>query len=31
VGYKESKIGPCGGIKPLQNGKELNREEEPVM
>jgi hypothetical protein len=20
VGYKESKIGPCGGVNPVQNG-----------
>jgi hypothetical protein len=30
LGYKESKIGPCGGLDPVQN-KKLHREEKPVM
>jgi hypothetical protein len=36
LGYKESKIGPCGGVDPLKNKqtnrqKKLHIEEEPVM
>jgi hypothetical protein len=31
LGYKESKIGPCGRVDPLQNGKKLHIEEEQVM
>jgi hypothetical protein len=33
MGYKESKIGPCGGVDLVQNGgkKKMHIEEEPVM
>jgi hypothetical protein len=31
LGYKESKIGPCGRVDPLKNGKKLHIEGEPVM
>jgi hypothetical protein len=30
LGYRESKIGPCGGVDPLKK-KKLHVQEEPVM